>query len=164
MPCIRYGKKPTERDVDREMTDNEIIKALECHSLCTVSKCEECPLFPTNECSAELSGYALDLINRYKTKNEQLDNAIQLLESEIERRKNNLFCKVIIDEETMRSIINDKMAEFELDIKSIKAEAIKEFAKELINRFSKNNLTQGFYVNISEIDLINLVKEKVGEG
>ena len=57
--------------------------------------------------------------------------AKECIKAEIERRKNNLFCKVEIDEETMRSIVKEKVAEFELDIKSIKAEAIKEYRQRL---------------------------------
>lgn len=58
------------------MTDEQIIKALECHNGCRGSICEECPLFPTNECSAELSGYALDLINRQKAEIERLNKEV----------------------------------------------------------------------------------------
>ena len=57
---------------------------------------------------------------------ETLQKALAEKKAEIERRKNNLFCKVVIDEEKMRNIVNEKVAEFELDIELIKAEAIKE--------------------------------------
>lgn len=156
------------------MTDAEIIKALECHNICRISKCEECPLFPTNECSAELSGYAIDLVNRKNAKINQLEQNlkeahidIKEKQAEIERRKNNLFCKVVIDEETMRSIINEKVQEFELDIKSIKAEAIKEFAERLkdnINDIPRMEYGSGdLYYLIGKDFVDNLVKEMVGD-
>lgn len=47
-------------------------------------------------------------------------------DKEIERLKNNVFCSVVIDEGKMRNIVNEKVSEFELDIESIKSEAIKE--------------------------------------
>ena len=140
------------------MTDAEIIKALECHNICNLTNCKECPLFPTSECSAELSGYALDLINRQK--------------AEIERSKNRVFFKVVIDEETMRNIINEKVQEFELNIKSIKAEAIKEFAsayKDQIKNYTGMFTDEGFYVSyeavLSAVDFVlnNKLKEVVGD-
>ena len=48
------------------MTDNEIIKALEC---CSDSNCHECPI---EGCTDDIFRNALDLINRQKEKNESL--------------------------------------------------------------------------------------------
>lgn len=54
------------------MTDNEIIKALECcfnnNGNCT----EECPLRHNNECWKILSSSTLDLINRQQAEIERL--------------------------------------------------------------------------------------------
>ena len=44
------------------MTDNEIIKALEC---CSDSNCHECPI---EGCTDDIFRNALDLINRQKKK------------------------------------------------------------------------------------------------
>lgn len=58
------------------MTDNEIIKALEC---CKAPHCDIniCPMFKnainTKDCVAELSKKALDLINRQKAEIERLE-------------------------------------------------------------------------------------------
>ena len=71
----------------------------------------------------------------------EADKEIQQLKAEIERRKNNLFCKVVIDKETTQNIINEKVADFELDIKSIKAEAIKEFAESIQNQVCKRAIS-----------------------
>ena len=68
------------------MTDEQIIKALEC---CKIGECNDCPFYGVKEdCEVELPEEALNLINR-------------------------------------------KKAEIEQEIKEIKSEAIKEFAKQL---------------------------------
>lgn len=56
------------------MTDNEIIKALEC---CTKSDtnenyCDPCPYLHEKYCAAKISKDALDLINRQKAEIEML--------------------------------------------------------------------------------------------
>ena len=48
------------------MTDEQIIKALEC---CSDSNCHECPI---EGCTDDIFGNALDLINRQKAENESL--------------------------------------------------------------------------------------------
>ena len=52
------------------MTDNKIIKALEC---CKKNDCDNCPNGFGN-CYANLAGYALDLINRQRVEIEKLAN------------------------------------------------------------------------------------------
>ena len=123
------------------MTDNEIIKALECHNLCTVSKCEECPLFPTNECSAELSGYALDFINRQKA---EIEGSRQRDFVYFERNKSLA--------ETVKTL--------ETRLCHARAEAIKEFAERLKADFEKP-CAYDFVCIERRID--NLVKEMVGD-
>ena len=68
---------------------------------------------------------ANDLIETQKAEIENLNTVNAEMQAEIGRMKNNAFCNVVIDEETMRNIVKEKVAEFELDIKSIKAEAVK---------------------------------------
>ena len=65
------------------MTDNEIIKALECHKARKLKTCSKCPLLNIEGCAYKLSQYALDLINRQKAEiaslkedNEALNDAI----------------------------------------------------------------------------------------
>ena len=53
------------------MTDNEIIKALECCKFQTKTHCSECPIFPWSDCHAMVVRNALDLINRQKV---EIDN------------------------------------------------------------------------------------------
>ena len=90
------------------MTDNEIIKALEC---CAADiNCKECSMDLKPNCFSKLNKDALDLINRQKAKNESLK--VDLAKCSI--RLDNLY----------------KTAD------EIKSEAIKEFAKELKNCFA----------------------------
>ena len=56
------------------MTDNEIIKALECCLKgCNAEGCDNCPLYEkVEDCEIEIPIIALDLINRQKAEIEQL--------------------------------------------------------------------------------------------
>ena len=114
------------------MTDNEIIKALEC---CSVAgyKCEECPLRVNGlldaRCVLTLTNYALDLINRQKAEIERLQSHIQ---EGIDLAKQ----------------VPEMVA-------AAQAEAIKEFAKMLIDKSKKGIIHIG--------DLPDFVKEMVGE-
>ena len=63
------------------MTDNEIIKALEC---CSDSNCHECPI---EGCTDDIFRNALDLINRQKAEIERL--TVDLLKCSI--RLDNLY-------------------------------------------------------------------------
>jgi Tfp pilus assembly protein PilO len=93
------------------MTDKEIIKALEC---CKKDDCDNCPNNFGN-CYANLAGYALDLINRKQ--------------AEIERLKEEKLQVVI----PLKNCGNSFMVK---DAKTIRAEAIKEFAERLNAQFS----------------------------
>lgn len=108
------------------MTDNEIIKAVGC--CIGNTKCDECPMFRTQNCMNKVFGYALDLINRQKEKIKEFDEKlvirrglIDYQKAEIEQWKEeankyqNLWC-IAVD-----------------DIEKVKSEAIKEFAERLKN-------------------------------
>ena len=59
------------------MTDNEIIKALEC---CRDLKCSECPKktnFFIDDCDVQLCDEAVDLINRQKAEIEMLEARLE---------------------------------------------------------------------------------------
>ena len=172
------------------MTDEQIIKGLECCADDSVIRCKECPygvsIFSCMQ--MQLRKDALDLINRQKdeieklnTVNADMHESLRLacetnkdmqaeienlntanveMQAEIGRMKNNAFCNVVIDEETMRNIVKEKVAEFELDIKSIKAEAIKDFAERLKNKFEISSAYSFGYI---ACQLDNLVKEMVGD-
>ena len=117
------------------MIEKDTIKGLECCTDEWYENCNECPYsIDTVSCERmKLLEDSLDLINHKQelleaaiAGQETLQKALAEKNAEIERRKNNLFCKVVIDEGKMRNIVNEKVAEFELDIESIKSEAIKE--------------------------------------
>ena len=114
------------------MTDNEIIKAMQCVIGNDVN-CSECTyqkVLPFPSCRRKCAKNALDLINRQKAENESLK--VDLAKCSI--RLDNLY----------------KTAN------EIKSEAIKDFAERL-----KENPVQKFdwneYVEVEDID--NLVKE-----
>ena len=54
------------------MTDNEIIKALECHAEESLDTCSLCPLLNIEGGAYEAAEYALDLINRQQAEIERL--------------------------------------------------------------------------------------------
>ena len=74
------------------MTDNEIIKALECCSnSCDdgFAKCDECPRFEEGSgCTLRTMKNALDLINRQKAEIERLENELKITREYI--HENNL--------------------------------------------------------------------------
>ena len=85
------------------MTDNEIIKALECHAEESLDTCSLCPLLNIEGCAYEAAEYALNLINRQQ--------------AEIERLK--------IENQSLRSAANS----CKLHYNEARAEAVKEFVE-----------------------------------
>lgn len=128
------------------MTDNKIIKALECciNDHCTTS----CPMYNTTdvrlECKYLIAKYALDLINRQKAEKETMQSYIDCLKAEIERLNRDYSTAV----ETMSN-----------SIRTSRAEAIKEFAERLSEK-APHITEERFLILQNEID--NLVKEMVG--
>ena len=106
------------------MTDNEIIKALDC---CKTNNCDECPFYGVKEdCEVELPEEAFDLINRQKAiieKSEKVehfaDKTIETANAEIERLEKELMkCK--LEKEMLYQTVEE-----------IKSETIKEFAEKI---------------------------------
>ena len=115
------------------MTDNEIIKALEC---CVTNKCDECAIY--KECHSENGKgrveVVIDLINRQKAiieKSEKVehfaDKTIETANAKIERLEKELMkCK--LEKEMLYQTVEE-----------IKSETIKEFAEKidkLLERYS----------------------------
>ena len=103
------------------MTDNEIIKALEC---CLSGKdydtaCMKCPIEPICESDDILLKYALDLINRQKAENERLEKELELANAD----------KVIA--ETHEKSAKEMVVDVTQQIKTAKSEARKEFVERL---------------------------------
>ena len=110
------------------MTDNEIVKALEC---CTHGRCDDnCPFGGVREKCHKLDDFILDLINRQKAEIERLNKANTSVVEHLKKARRQL--------------------------KTAKAEAIKEFAERLKERAYPLN-----FVLFMEIN--NLVKEMLSE-
>ena len=117
------------------MTDNEIIKALECCGELFPNPCSQCPYLNTTPC-VQLKRDVLDLINRQK--------------AEIEKYKaeHHSFCVRVGKLSKIEMMVFERHNE-------LKAEAIKEFA-EMLKDYHKNY--EGFcFVDDDDID--NLVAE-----
>ncbi|MBQ2389612.1 MAG: hypothetical protein II305_06120 [Clostridia bacterium] len=103
------------------MTDNEIVKGLECCIGDTDGKdCFGCPLYEIDDCQAHLNLAALDLINRQKAENERLTDTLNA---------------TIAGQETLQRYII-----------TAKAKAYKEFAERL-----KSRLITVTYINFDDI-------------
>ena len=117
---------------DKKLTDNEIIKALEC--CCTYKgKCIDCPAFvkvDRSNCKQVLLG-AIEIITRQQAEIERL------------KKSNEMFTDI------------GKM------YSEIKSEAYKEFAERLKEKSSSRFDYSELVFEISEYDIDNLVKEMV---
>ena len=104
------------------MTDNEIIKALECcNSPFSEHRCKDCPMQGNFRCSYYTINIALDLINRQKAEIERLEKEVK----DKEMAYNDEFCLRKEWQTKCRELLKEKQA--------IKSEAIKEFAESICN-------------------------------
>lgn len=153
------------------MTDNDIVKALEC---CAGDDgCDVCPMYkPSSECITELQGKALDLINRQKAE-------LQKAKAELKETTEKFNCQQYVYAD-LSDIIKDKNAEIEklqadyssmqstlakmsMGVAEAKAEAIKEFAEKV--KATQRELFNNIYSTTAWNAVIdNLVEEMVGEG
>ncbi len=127
------------------MTDNEIIKALECCK--DEGVCTGCPLFEqkTAKCITRLNFYALDLINRQKAEIERLKEANAGLAL-------GLLHDVVNDDPMLRKEITAVA----------KAEAIREFAERLKDMHKHNTTSVVSLVTLFG-NINKMVEEMVGE-
>lgn len=142
------------------MTDNEIIKALECCSSQNVLKgCEDCPLNDKKEdCRNILDFKILDLINRQREVIEQL---------EVQNGKLKKFFSVKFDRDELEEIVSKQ-------IKMYKVELIREFA-EIVKAEDFDRCIDIAYDGSGEVkraeirrvlfnkQIDNLVKEMIGD-
>lgn len=123
------------------MTDNDIIKALECCISTLPSDCRECPLFcETNSkmvCSKILIKLVFNLINRQRAEIERLTSI-----------HDKLCCEI-------SDIVHINLEEYE----KIRAEAVKGFVERLKKEVAP------FVANAPDVCEVinNLLKEMVGE-
>ena len=137
------------------MTDEQIIKALECCSYATSNKdCEKCPYYPDEECVKKQFTDILDLINRLKAENEKLETVERLADKTI----------------ATLTAENEKLQHENLNCKS---EAIREFAERLnltfgkaIDRIPKNSKAfslKGDIIHDVHLIIDHVKKEMVGD-
>lgn len=111
------------------MTDEQIIKALECCKSETPGSCRNCPLYKmyTANCITVLAQDTIALINRQKAEIESLTNENKVLRDEAD----NGFEKwLILDKRTQ-----ERYGQLYQEAKTIvRAEAVKEFADEIIQQ------------------------------
>ena len=129
------------------MSDNEIIKALECHNTLSLEDCKHCPLYDKKRkfqgCQRTLDKETLALINRQKAEIERLKEREKHVQDQ---------CRLCDEYYTHR------LRKAKEDIASIKAEAYKEFAE----RWKAEVATGVHYLGVF-VDIDNLVEEMVGE-
>ena len=139
------------------MTDNDIIKALECW---TKPGCKGCPFleqgcFDCGYIPTDVSNEILDLINRQREELEELkEDYIQKLEWGL-KRANEIGMSQ--DAEIERQINEIKVMQnaasaYKTEYRSIKSEAIKEFAERLCNgRLSNDPVVIAVKAELKEI-------------
>jgi hypothetical protein len=117
------------------MTDNEIIKALECCVHDDYDYCKECSYLKNKPCQLNLIQDAFDLINRQRAEIERL-KAPRFMITSPQIAEENLtplakLQKVVIYDEPLMSFKR-------IDEEGIKAEAVKEFAERLKTEMIKS--------------------------
>jgi chaperonin cofactor prefoldin len=128
------------------MTDNEIIKALEC---CMESECEKCQYQYDTACKEYIFHDCLSLIHRLMDKNKAYKHYYDECLKDL--KKANTEIERLQAEAKSADGYADALVEY------TKAEAIKEFAEELKKR------SIGIRSNFDfKSDIDNLVKEMVG--
>ena len=140
------------------MTDNEIIKALECCRQ-LISRCEDCPINKGGFCFDHLKTEALDLINRLKADNERLREEIGSLNKAYPCRIDDIGNNCLVYARSLD--------DYDSLIGDISAEAIKEFAERLKSKI-EIDLSCGvdsadYLTDVLPKDIDNLVKEMVGD-
>ena len=153
-----------------KLTDNEIIKALEC---CYTTEnpwenpCKNCPLCDVEECNDVLMAeYVKDLINRLQAQNKDLAETVHNLTLE----KDALFDKLEelkAEVEKLNALIKTKnklIKGLDQSISYAYDRAIEEFAERLKEKSFQSFGNYGITRDVVEVcDIDNLVKEMVGD-
>ena len=127
------------------MTDNEIVKALECCA--NAYDCPDCPFEDDCGSMQKLSTFVVDLINSQKAEIERLNVAVKAKDVKLNTGDYAL-------EKSVSALVNA--------IKTAKSEAIKEFAERLktkMNDMSRVAFDDKTYFLISIEFIDNLLKE-----
>ena len=149
------------------MTDNEIIKALECCSIDNhIGVCKECPFADVcDEDDQALQKHALDLINRQRAEIERLEKENTVFGEIIKKQDDEIYAlrKDLLKRENLEESFSKSVKQFdkrlEKTVKLERAEAIKEFAEKL-KHFIIPQKADGYTREIVlKSDIDNLVKE-----
>ena len=146
------------------MTDNDIIKALECCYSLNLKKCKNvCPLIDKPLCTEWLLKYALDLINRQKAEIESDKHYYNECLKELAKAKVEIE-RLEKDSKRLKKVqmqLDDAMKMYS----TIKAEAVKEFDERLKKEAicDKSPIFRIPYYQISVETFNNIVKEMRGE-
>ena len=154
---------------DKNLTDNEIVKALECCSTYK-GKCTDCPAFvkvDRSNCKQVLLG-AIDLINRLQAENDNLKNDELPRCKDALRRANEIGMELQAENERLKNAykqcVYERDAYIEIENNAVteaKAEAYKECIEKVKERlFTCVTDTQQMVI---ELRLDNLLKEMVGD-
>lgn len=132
------------------MTDNEIIKALECCQREYDKNCKQCPYnkYSITGCRGELRKDTLDFINRLQAENERL-------------KKENEILSINADT-AFQDGLNEAQDLYAKQVKAeIKSEAVREFAERLKDDSFED---KGYYYDIILVtDIDDVLKEMIGE-
>lgn len=175
------------------MTDKDIIKALECCIKSShFGECfdNKCPLVSEKGCEVgkeTLYPYVFDLINRQKAEIERLKDRQKPTGAsgyKVENGKVVFFtnmlggCKVVKENleevvKTMNELLQECYSKDEIafalkcktqELKTAKAEAVKEFAERLKERLVEESYDDvQFFKVVGESEIDNLLKEMIGE-
>lgn len=138
------------------MTDNEIIKALECCKTSDSDSCKKCPLYNGNKpCKENLDEHIFDLINRQKAEIERLNVELVGMRGACESYKIH-YDNAQAEIERLEGILGKRC-----DVCPAVTTARKELAEKLYEKIEQNAKFGFAYVTKKEIE--NVVRELEGE-
>ena len=113
-----------------KLTENHIVQAYKC---CITRKCDECPLqkIANPYCKEDVMGEMLNIINRLEAENKALNRDNDRLLEEIQAVKKSA-------RETAEKY-QSKLIEAYKKLKTVKSEAIKEFAERFLKKIHDNH-------------------------
>ena len=145
------------------MTDNEIIKALECCKS-PIPMCDDCPVGESDMCFDFLKGYALDIINRQKAKIEELQGTLKFVRGTVAR-----LLETSDKQQAKIEKLKEAYAVYEetTGLKQVRSDAIREFAERLkAVKYQSSDWSRGEHpyvveeADINEILLEEMTEEK----
>lgn len=130
------------------MTDNEIIKALECCGRLKGQDCDTCPLteLQLSECTAKVATESLDLINRLQKENKEKDEMLKAQADTIF-----LYERVIKDKNATIERLKDKLflaLHTDTAKRNIEAEAVKRFAERVLKIVTLRGRQKAYFDNL----------------